>query len=167
MVINEVYYDVDVAHGVETTGSNNNEWIELYNGTGAPVDIGGWKISDANATDTLPSIILPDGGSVIITGTSTTASFWDFHGAPVIVLNSAIGNSLSNTGDVVYLSNISGVVDAVSYGENTDAFSPSVIDVVEGHSIQRIDPDVDTDTATDWEGSEVPTSGSLGPVVPI
>ena len=167
VVINEVYYDVDAVHGVETTGSNNNEWIELYNGTGAPVDIGGWKISDANATDTLPSIILPDGGSVIITGTSTTASFWDFHGAPVIVLNSAIGNSLSNTGDVVYLSNISGVVDAVSYGENTDAFSPSVIDVVEGHSIQRIDPDVDTDTATDWEGSEVPTPGRLVPVLPI
>jgi len=52
-------------------------------------------------------------------------------------------------------------VDAVSWGTNTTAFSPSVptVDVNTGHSIARTDDTIDTDSAADWEELETPTPG--------
>jgi hypothetical protein len=161
IVISEVHYDTDAQHGSEPA----NEWIELYNGTGSDVNVGGWFIGDAASTsaDMLPpGTMIADGGFLVITASSTTASFWSIPAeSHVVVLpNSIGGNGLANTGDAVFLSNGVSFVDAVSYGTNTDAFSPSVADVASGHSIARTDPSVDTNTASDWADMTTPTPGS-------
>lgn len=158
LLISEVFYDVDAAHGAET----NNEWVEIYNGTAGALDLSGWSVSDAFGSDTLPAgTIVPSSGFLIITATSSTEGFWPdmAEDAVIVVLGSAIGNGLGNGGDTVALKDAGGAeVDAVSWGTNTDAFTPSTSVVAEGNSIARTELDVDTDTAADWEEKD-PTPG--------
>lgn len=157
LIISEVYYDVDPLYGVESS----NEWLEIYNGTGTSVDISGWIISDnSDESDLIPAgTIVPNGGFVVITASSTTAGFWS--NIPIVNIGNRIGNSLANTSDVVMLKNGEVIVDAVSYGGDITAFDPSVPDVVEGHSIRRSSLDIDTNTASDWEDLTTPTPGSF------
>ena len=162
VVISEVHYNVDVAHGVNTT-NDNNEWVELYNGTNETVDLSGWKLVDNTATSTLPEgTLLPAGEFLIITATSSTAGFWPDipEDVEIIVLGSLIGNSLAAGGDVVLLRDDEDtLVDAVSWGSNTTAFDPSVPGVTQGESVARILLTVDTDTAADWEERGIPSPG--------
>ena len=162
VVISEVHYDVDVAHG-ENSGNGNNEWVELYNGSAETVDLSGWKLADNNASDALPEgTLLPAGEFLIITATSSTAGFWPDipEDVEIIVLGSLIGNSLAAGGDVVLLRDDEDtLVDAVSWGSNTTAFDPSVPGVTQGESVARILLTVDTDTAADWEERGIPSPG--------
>lgn len=163
VVISEVHYDVDAAHGVNV-GNDNNEWVELYNGSAETVDLSGWKLADNSPSgDTLPEdTFLPAGAFLIVTATSSTASFWpDLPGdVAVIVLGGQIGNGLAAGGDVVFLRNAEDTtVDAVSWGTNTDAFTPSVAVAPKGHSTARTSLATDTDSAVDWEEREIPSPG--------
>ncbi len=160
VVISEVYYDVDMAHGTEPA----NEWVELYNGTESSVDVGGWTIGDTNSpmTDRIPATtLIPAGGFIILTASSTTASFWTIP-ADVAVINigSPLGNGLGNDGDTVFLKNAGVTVDALSYGSTTPSvFNPPAPDVAEGHSLARINLTSDTDTASDFEDRAIPSPG--------
>lgn len=169
VVISEVLYDVDPAHGVNS-GNGNNEWIELYNGSDTTVNLTGWKISDNGAdVETLPGeITLAPGKFLILTATSSTAGFWNIPGdAQVIVFGEIMGNALAASGDVVTLLNAEDVaIDAVSWGTNTTAFDPSVPAVVQGHSIERAALQVDSDTANDWEDRAHPTPGMIAEPAP-
>jgi hypothetical protein len=157
LLISEVYYDVDSEHGSEA----ENEWVEIYNGTGADVNLLGWRISDAAASDLLPSVVLPNGKFGVITNSASTGSFWPIpNDAVVIILNSQIGNGLSNSGDALYLKRPDdSIVDALSWGSNIQVFDPAAPDVAEGHSLKRFNLSSDTDTALDWSESDSPTPG--------
>lgn len=162
LLITEIYYDVDATHGSEGA----NEWVEIYNGTGSPVNLGNWVIADSAGFDLLPEdTILADNSFAIITSDASTAGFWNWpQDTLVIVLPNSIGsNSLTNTGDAVFLKNTADeIVDSVSYGTNTDAFNPSVPSVAPGHSIMRLGAFTDTDTAGDWVDVESPGPGGAG-----
>jgi hypothetical protein len=164
VLMSEVYYDVDAAHGSETSGQN--EWVELYNPTGNDIDVSGWTIGDATneAADTLPAgTAIQAGGYLVVTNATNTASFWTIPvDVPVVSLLSSLGsNGLANTGDAVFLKNGGTTVDAMSYGTTVLVFDPATLDVLEGHSLRRKNYDADTDTASDWEDREVPTPGSF------
>lgn len=160
VVISEVYYDVS-----STTGEDDpeNEWVELYNGTNAFVDISGWKIFDGSATDTIPTLSpIPAGGFVLITDKASTTNFWTIPSeVQIVILGSPIGNGLSNTGDAVYLKNGDSVVDEVNYGTNVSVMNPAVPNAPDGQSITREQLTADTDTADDWTISTTPTPGAL------
>lgn len=163
LIITEVYYDT-----ASTTAESDgpNEWIEIYNGTGATVDLTGWSVWDSatSSSDILGTTTLPHGGFLIITASSTTAGFWSIPATTtVIVLPNSIGsNGLSNNGDAVFLKNNSGVViDSMSYATNTDVFDPAAVDVVDGHSLKRSSLSVDTNTAADWVDSTSPNPGNF------
>lgn len=158
MVISEVFYDVDDAHGSE----GQNEWVEIYNGTGASVDMTGWELMDASSsTDAFGTTTLGNGEYMVVTYASTTEGFWAFAtGTLVVVLDNNIGNGLGNGGDSLYLLDASStVIDSVSWGTNTDAFDPAAPDVDEGHSLERNPVTTDTDTAGDWSDQETPNPG--------
>lgn len=164
LLITEVLYDLTNSTTSPQGAESANEWVEIYNGTGSDVNLGSYVIGDASSTDALPNVTLPAGKFAIITSSSTTANFWSIPGdAVVVVLTSNIGqNGLSNAGEVVRLiTTASTTVDQVSWGSNTEAFSPSVIDVPEnsGSSISRKSKTVDTDTASDWETRSTPNPG--------
>lgn len=165
LLITEVLYDLNNSTTSPQGSEGANEWVEIYNGTDSSVNLSNYVIADASSTDPLPSVVLPAGEFAIITSSSTTVDFWDIpDGTVIVVLSSTIGfNGLGNAGDRVALITVgaSTTVDAVSWGTNTQAFSPSVTDVPEnsGQSIAREDIEVDTDSAADWETRATPTPG--------
>lgn len=132
VAINEIYYDVDSTHGVES----DNEWIELYNATDNDIDLVNWTITDNNSTKTLPAIIIKKKNTLVIASKSTTWNFWTIS-SDKITLESKIGNGLGNDGDRLLLKNSSNEEeDKLSYGNDT-TYS-SIVDVDEGHSLERV-----------------------------
>ncbi len=157
ILLSEVYYAVDTAYGTKPT----NEWIEIYNGTQAAVNVGGWKVEDSFTFDTIPSgTILSPGKFLVIAATSTTRTLWGISTDSFVSLGSFIGDGLANGGDRVVLKNASGaIVDAVSWGTNTSTFKPSAVVVPYGHSLARGSLTSDTNTASDWVDRTIPTPG--------
>jgi len=164
LVINEVYYDVKSPNkGVEPA----NEWIEIYNPTNEAINISGWKIEENQGLShqrTIPtSPPIPARGYAVITPDSSTWSYWpEIPLATIkIVLGNSIGNGLANENDRVILKNPAGVeIDAISYGNDTYAFSPACPDVVTGHSLERNPAGKDTNTAADFVDRSIPTPGT-------
>lgn len=162
MVITEVLYDLTTSTTSPQGQETANEWVEIFNGTNASINLSGWLIGDASTTDALPNVSLSPGAFAVITGSATTSNFWTIpQEAMLIVLSTpTIGNGLRNDGDAVRLINTaSTTVDAVNWGFETSAFSPSISPGAEGHSIARKNNFTDTDTASDWETRVTPTPG--------
>ena len=160
LLINEVLYDVNTS----TQGAEgDNEWIEIFNGTNAAIDLGGFTVSDNTSTTTLPeSTILPSDAYLLVFATTTTADFWPSipEGTMIVVVEDGIGQ-LGNGGDRVILRNSEGQdVDGVSWGSDTTVLDPSVPVALDGYSIVRQSPTTDTDTNADWTQTISPTPGS-------
>ncbi|MBI4094156.1 lamin tail domain-containing protein [Candidatus Kaiserbacteria bacterium] len=158
LVISEVYYDV----ASTTSGSeSSNEWMEIYNGSNASVNLQGWYVGDASSTDIISDDITIEPGEWAVVVASTTPA--GIPGSvPVIVLNSSIGSSgFANNGDGARLLNPSLIaVDQVGYGTNvTVPPNVAIPGSHDGHALMRTQLTSDTDTAADWADSAVPTPG--------
>ena len=165
LLINEVLYDISDLAGDPQGTDPANEWVEIFNGTNVAVDLSGYTLNDNNSTSTIAtsSTMLASGKYLVVTGSTTTASLWAIPGDTIVVVlaNGKIGNGLANEGDRVFLRTPTGVdVDAVSWGSNTSAFTPSVPLALDGYSIERQSPTTDTDDAGDWTQTISPTPGS-------
>ncbi len=154
LLISEVHYDPDVAHGADA-----NEWIEFYNPTDSIIDLSNWWIADAGGNDKFPDgTTIAAGGFLVLTSASTTSGLWD--NTPMISIEGLLGNGLGNTGDVLSLLNANGAtttVDALSWGSNVSIFT--LPDVDDGHSLVRLNLNADTDTAADWSDDATPAPG--------
>lgn len=161
LIINEVMFDPPNTNACG--GENDAEWVEIYNPTGSGVNLDTWAVGDTLYTDDLPDVILPAGGFAIVSDCTQTNfnAIWPLPAGTIYVdITSAIGNGFNNDGEYVRLFKGSALIDGVSYGTNTDAFSPSVVPPVANHSIER-DPDgIDTDTNADFVDRTAPTPGS-------
>ncbi|OGG57961.1 hypothetical protein A2853_03485 [Candidatus Kaiserbacteria bacterium RIFCSPHIGHO2_01_FULL_55_17] len=157
VLISEVYYAVDTAHGSKPV----NEWVEIYNGTQAAVNVGGWRIEDAFASDPIPSgTIVSPGKFLVIAATSTTRTLWSIPGDAFVSVGSSLGDGLSNSGDRIVLKNASGAIaDSVSWGTNTTVLKPAAIVVPYGHALARSSLSQDTNTASDWIDRTTPSPG--------
>ncbi len=154
VVINEVLYDA-----IGSAPDADGEWVELYNAGDSEVDLAGWRLSDDASIEVLESTTLTAGGFVVLTASN---SFVGPTPKPTTATpHPRIGNSLGNNGDHLLLTDPAGnIVDAVSWGNDTYAFDPSVPDVPAGHSIERRQPGLDTDSAADWVDNDSPSPGS-------
>ncbi len=158
LLISEVLFD-PLASGNDAAA----EWVELHNRGSEPVDLAGWSLGDRGAWDALPSSAVPAGGFVVVAASS--AAWEPPPAALVVVADGRIGGGLGNGGDVVRLRGPAGeIVDAVSYGDNLDAFDPSVPAPAAGASIERLPSDRDTDRAADWRHQPDPSPGRRGDV---
>jgi len=161
VVISEVFHTVDSVHGTDP----QNEWIELYNGALTPISLAGWSLSNSSsgAAITIPGdVIIPAGKFAILTSSSLTKSKWSIPAdAQVILISSPIGGGLARAGDAVFLkgSTKNTIVDSVSWGSNTTAFTPAAPSVQSGHSVGRKTLSQDTNTASDWADIVTPTPG--------
>lgn len=163
LLINEVLYDL--LNGGSQGSENENEWVEIFNGTNATIDLSGYMLHDnSSASSTIPSgTILGSGKYLVVTGSTTTASFWSIPGDAIVIVDSSgtIGNGLANGGDnVLLMAADDTIVDAVSWESDTSSFAPSVPAALDGYSIVRTSPTTDTDTAADWTQTATPTPGA-------
>lgn len=165
LLITEVLYDLTTSTTTPQGDEPGNEWVEIHNGTNTGINLADYFIHDASSSDPLPSVLLPAGKFAVITGSSTTETFWSIPADALFIVlpNTTIGNGLGNSGDMVWLENTaSTTVDAVSWGTNTTAFNPSVptVPANSGDSITRTSVTTDTDTESDWIADSTPTPGS-------
>lgn len=135
VVINEVAW---AGH----SGYTSDEWIELYNTTGAPIDLSGWTLSAADGSPnlTLSGVIPAYGYYLIERDDDTTISDIpaDF--------KASFGVGLSNAGEVLTLKNAQGEVIDTANGNGgawpAGTASPTY------YSMERRDPSLpDTDSA--------------------
>lgn len=163
IVINEVYYDVAPGKGGDGAVSNPDEWIELYNAGNAEINIKNWTIADNTTTRTINGnhIIAAGSYALIAKDSSTWSLYWTVPaGTEIINLGQIIGGGLSNAGDRVILKDdTNNIIDRISYGTDVNVLDPSIIDVVEGHSISRNPAGLDTDSAYDFIDQIIPTPG--------
>jgi hypothetical protein len=137
--ISQVAYDTPGNDAVE-------EWIELYNPTSAPIDVGSFRLADNGGSYTLPpSTIVAPGKHLAIA--RNAAGFNALFGRAPGVAGMTL--SLGNATDELRLLDLAGAeIDRVQW-ENTPAGWP--IAATTGSSIVRIDPNVDTNTVSDWK----------------
>jgi hypothetical protein len=171
LLISEVLFN---EVGSDTTG----EWIEIFNDTGAAIDLSNYKIGDeetSGSTSLTEALYqFPAGASigpgqvqviaVSATRFNTVYGFMPTYetaaaeaGVPDMTVYATWDTdggqvNMSNTNDqAVLVDPTDTVIDATSWG-NTFAFNPAV-DItgnVDGQSIYRTNPYGDTNTAGDW-----------------
>ncbi|MEO8540999.1 MAG: lamin tail domain-containing protein [bacterium] len=132
------------------------EWVELVNISAEPVDLAGWKIGDASEQQTLPSLIVPALGFVVVAGSSAELP----PGVrAVTVPGGEIGNGLGNDGDYLTLIAPNGEIgDEISYGANTKVFDPAPDAPPRGGTIGTRDPAADP-ASENWDFTQRPTPG--------
>lgn len=158
VVINEVFYAVDSAHGT----SPANQFIEIYNNDTATVDLSGWHIQTSSSSSTIPvGTSLTPGSYLVIVASPATANYWTIPSTVrVVSVGATIGGGLSTPGDYIRLRNTSLMtVDGVSWGSNSTELSAPPAVVGSGHSLARISSTADTDTSSDWNDRVTPNPG--------
>jgi len=90
------------SNGDATRDGINDEFVELVNTSGAPIDISGWTLQDSSSVvHTFPNpTVLPTGGAVVVFGGGTpTGAF----GGAIVQVSSTLTLSLNNAGDSISL----------------------------------------------------------------
>lgn len=123
-----------------------NEWVELHNPTSSGINLAGYRLFDNTANFTLPSEVIPAGGTLVIA--RSAANFSNLYGfLPDI---SGMTLSLGNNGDVLRLKNGSQEIDMVAWGNFVISWN---ITANNNQSIERFPINKDTDTVADWRVS--------------
>ena len=159
------------------------EWIELYNPETYTVTLAGLALGDEETPGGGEGMYrFPAGASlgparvavVAVQGTVFSAT-WGF--APDYELTDSLpavpdlekdtslatgSLNLRNNGDeVLLLGWDNAVLDAISWGNSTVAFDPSLPAPDAGVSLERYPPGADTDNAADWRLQDVPDPGDV------
>ncbi|MBT4916990.1 hypothetical protein HN709_02425 [Candidatus Peregrinibacteria bacterium] len=122
VVINEVAW-------AGTSDSSGDEWIELYNPGGAPIDLTGWTLEDDGASNyVIENGEIPARGYFLIEDSEESTS---------VLSDALIGLSLANSGDSLVLKDDAGfVIDSV----NASGGAWYAGDSTSKSSMERIDP---------------------------
>ena len=173
VVINEVYYQVDSKHGLEspkerndkTKAGINNEWLELYNPTDHDINLKNWTLTDSSGlvSKINANKIIKSESFIVVSKDASTWKYWNIHPkSDKIELGNQLGNGLDNNGDKIILKDSSGTeIDRMSWGADTSGFTPAAANprVAIGSSTERKAPGMDTDAASDWMQRDIPTLG--------
>ncbi len=176
LLITEVMYDPDI-------NEPGAEWVEIFNPGSTAVDLQYHKLGDEETLGGPEGMFqFPPGavlapGEVIIVANQTVAFYevfkllpdyemYESHPFIPNMLKYAAwtgGNvELSNGGDEVLLLDMHDErVDALSWGDSRFEFDPPIEKVQQGHSLERIPADSDTNTANEWIDQELPTPGKV------
>lgn len=108
------------ANGDGVRDSGDDEFVEIMNRTDAPVDIGSFTISDADAQRFVfpPGTLIPAGEVAVVFGGGHPQGQFGNAGANGLVFTSG-GLSLNNTGDTITLKNsAAAAIESVTFGSS-------------------------------------------------
>ncbi len=154
VLIHEVHYDV--------IGSDNGEFVELYNNGPVDVDLSGWYFGDEETEGGGESMNAFPGGTIICTEdylliARDAVEFEAHFGlAADVIMPFALGNS----GDEVILSHswYADYEDVVAFESGVFAGVTPHPGVASGHSLERLTPTTDTDDCSaDFADIDPPT----------
>jgi hypothetical protein len=163
LIINEIMYD---------PLEGQNEWLELYNPSSQPIDLASWTFNDkptlsavnSFAISDSPKIIQPGGFAVVAAESSLCNIFTNLRSPdsniPLFILNHSGGFSLNNDGDAVVLKDLTcQSIDSVAYLPQWH--HPDAVDT-RGRSLERINPNVETNDSRNWSTSTNAAGGTPG-----
>ena len=144
VVINEINYN-------SPENADAEDWVEIYNRSGAQIDISGWVIKDANDDN---AFVFPNG--TILEAGEYLAAVRDIDAFSAVHPNASnfIGSidfNFSNGGELIRLFNASStLIDQVEYDDEGDwTTEPDG----NGPSLELINYDLDNDVASNWGAS--------------
>ena len=149
-----------VINEVQPLGTSSAEWVELYNPTNQAIDISGWKIEESEFEDVFGTNLILQAGSyaIVVSPTFNTSSLPST--TLLVKLDSSIGNGINDVNGHLVLSNSSStVVDKMSYGTDTTAFTSPPDIPSPNKTLSRIPNGIDTDLSADWVTNSNPTIG--------
>lgn len=165
VVINEVVVNPD-------GDDRDQEWIELFNASDAPVDVSGWSIrwgtSSFSNEEMLGSETLSAGEYALVGSELVGAAF---------LANLSLGNAVSSSDGIQLVDETGAVVDTLIYGSpNSDAWADDSGELAismamvsgSGQSIARAEDGLDSDfSAEDFVVLDVPTPAgpNIGAVI--
>ena len=146
IVINEVMYDPQ--------DGDTHEWVEIYNRSGADINLTGWKLFDGDGSKHTLTFIqggttIPAGGYAVLVDSATTFLndyYNDTSSGTWIVIDTIV--KLTNTNDTVmlYYSDSATVVSSVTYSNTWNNNAT-------GKSIEKISAAGTENDAGSWQAS--------------
>ncbi len=151
ILINEIYADLSPPKGLP-----NAQYVELFNRSNKAIDLGGFTFTDgSNASpQVLPTYIFPPNSYVLLIDDSDVDSF--------AVARVEVGSlpSLNISGDSLTLLNLAGdIIDIVNYDDSWYQ-DPDCEDG--GCSLERINPTLVCEQASNWRASMATIGGTPG-----
>jgi hypothetical protein len=132
------------------------EFIELYNRAAYPIDLGGWKLTDATGSATLPSFVLLPKGFVILTSLAGASALQAFKP----VLSTPSFPSLNNTGEPLVLrAPDNRLIDSLQY---TLSWYRNAEKAEGGWTLELIDTENICGEEDNWAASEDVSGGTPG-----
>jgi endonuclease/exonuclease/phosphatase family metal-dependent hydrolase len=159
------------------------EWVEVANPGNKAISLAGFGLGDEEQIGGGEGMLRFPEGSEIVAGEAivvarTAVGFRALFGinpdyevqdtdalVPDMLVDAqwASGQfALANDGDEIILLDDQGdIIDALSYGDSTVFFTPSIPLLVSGQSAERSPAICDTDSAADWHPQSIPAPGEL------
>ena len=135
----------------------SNEWIELKNVSGNPINLQNWRIGDATGqSGPMPNFVLqPDSFVIVCTGSAVAAM--QVYGRVISVTSFP---SLDNDGDQLYLKSNTGLtIHAISYSLS---WYQNAVKSDGGWTLEMIDTKNPCSGITNWKASTDAKGGSPG-----
>lgn len=154
----------EISYNPPESGTDSLEFIEIYNNSGASIDLQGYYITFAGNTvrdSFASSFVLPAGG-IVVTAVNDSAVFRQF-GMTSLPRRWRAGGGLSNTSTNIKLYNASAqVVDSVAYANSWVTGTNGL-----GASMILCDVNSDNNVAASWSISRRTTGNTIGSLPPI
>jgi hypothetical protein len=167
IVINEIMFN-------PISGSSEDEYVELYNRSGSPVDLSGWKFT-AGITYKFPSNTTLAAGSYLVVAKNAARLMANYPGSQLTTNNTRgdFGGSLRNAGDRLALGKPDTILSTNALGDiQTNLIHIVVAEVTYGaggrwgqwadgggSSLELIDPDADPLRPSNWADSNESQKG--------
>ncbi|MCK7590570.1 choice-of-anchor I family protein [Subsaxibacter sp. CAU 1640] len=153
LIISEIMYNAP------SDDSNALEFLEIYNNSGASIDLGGIQVKDeSNFTFIFPEMMLANEGIVLLATDKTTADA--FYGVSFLDMPQGISNALGNGGEVLQILNSANtLIFEMEYSD--DAPWPTAADG-DGPSLELLNPNGDFNDGTNWTPATNLVGQSLG-----
>ncbi len=154
LIINEIMYDPE---------TNNSEYVEFYNLSSEPVNIGGWKFEDENGNSNklieTSFVIQPKEYFILIADSSAIVNYnlFEYENKNIVGVTSL---GLVNTGELILLKDVRGnIIDSIFY---SDDWNNRNIASTKNKSLERINPNLNGNDPLNWSTSVNSLGGTPG-----